>query len=112
MGERFILAEEHLALLRAVNWRWQDSEHGGPAVDGKRPFGFSHGLHGDMAAAVGWVYDEDDGEQEAELDRLWSETLTALLVGLDLGTFEPDEYVRDRAGWRRVESVDALGGAR
>ncbi len=94
---------EHLALLRAADWQWNSDEFGAPAVDPKRPFGFSGGYHRDMAEIVGWVYDEDDQEQEDELLRLWRETPTVLAIGLATGSFEPGEYERDGSGWRRVE---------
>jgi len=100
---RFTLTREHVDLLRAMNWRWDDTEFGAPAVDSKRPFGFSHSYYADMAAAVGWQYDPDDQEQEDELHRLYHETLTALMVGLAIGSFEPGEFERNGDGWRRVD---------
>lgn len=99
----FTVTEEHLALLRAMEWRWDDCEFGAPAVDCKRPFGFSGGYHRDMARIVGWEYDEDDREQEDELMRLYRETMTVLMVCLDVGMFEPGEYERFADGWRKVE---------
>lgn len=99
----FTLTREHVDLLRAMHWRWDHCEFGSPAVDCKRPFGSSSGIYADMAAAVGWVYDPDDQEQEDELGRLYRETLTALQVGLSTGSFEPGEYERAADGWRRVE---------
>lgn len=98
----FTLTREHVDLLRAMEWQWDHCEFGAPAVDCKRPFGSSSGIYGDIAAAVGWVYDPDDQEQEDELGRLYRETLTALMVGLSCGLFEPGEYERTSSGWERV----------
>ena len=98
----FTVTEEHLALLRAMEWRWDDCEFGAPAVDCKRPFGSSGGQHYDMAKAVGWQYDEDSDEQYDELRRLYAETLTVLMIGFSCGLFESGEYERGDRGWKRV----------
>ena len=99
MPDRIEVVEEHLALLRAMEWRWDDCEFGAPAVDSKRPFGSSYGYYEDMARIVGWQYDEDDQEQEDELARLYRETMTVLMIGLDRGEFQPGRYVRGPDGW-------------
>lgn len=101
----FTITDEHLSLLRAMEWRWDDCEFGAPAVDCKRPFGSSSGQHGDMARAVGWHYDADDDEQYDELCRLYRETLTVLMIGFSCGSFEPGEYEHGREGWVRVEDI-------
>lgn len=42
MPDKFTLKQEHLTLLTAASWRWDDDgEYGGPAIDCKRPFGNS-----------------------------------------------------------------------
>lgn len=98
----FTILQEHLDLLAAAYWRWNDCEFGGPEVDPKRPFGNSSGEYRDMAEAVGWQYNEDDQEQEDGLMRLYRETLTVLVVGFSAGIFEPGEYERGGDGWQRV----------
>lgn len=45
----FELKQEHLTLLAAANWRWEDCEAGAPSVDCKRPYGNS----GDVADILG-----------------------------------------------------------
>lgn len=98
----FEVLQEHLDLLRAAHWDWNDCEFGAPGIDPKRPWGFSGRYHASMAEVVGWVYDEDDQEQEDELLRLWRETMTVLMVCLDAGTLEPGLFERTDAGWRRL----------
>jgi hypothetical protein len=101
----FTIYQEHLDLLRAMEWEWNDCEFGAPAVDCKRPFGSSSGYHYDMAKAVGWQYDADSQEQEDELMRLYRETMTVLMIGVAVGSFEPGQYVRDADGWMQVFDV-------
>lgn len=102
----FTVLGEHLALLRAAEWVWCDDYAGAPAVDAKRPFGFSYGRYEEMAGILGWEKG-DDGltrDQEDELARLWRETLTVLSIALDTGACRPGEYERTDAGWRLVET--------
>ncbi len=100
MSDRFEILEEHLKLLRAMHWRWDYCEFGAPAVDSKRPFGSSHGYYEDMARIIGWQYDEDDQDQEDELDRLYRETMTVLMIGIDSGCLAPGHYWVTDKGWQ------------
>jgi hypothetical protein len=98
---QFEITDDHMALLREMNWRWEDEmEFGGPAVDAKRPFGNSSRIYSDMADALGWEYDADDRELEATLDALYRETLQVLVVGISAGTFAPGVYERTEDGWQ------------
>ncbi len=107
----FVIREEHLDLLRAMHWRWDDYRFGGPAVDGKRPFGSSFGHYDAIAEVVGWEYDEDDRDLQAELWDLYEETLTVLQVGISAGSFAPGEYTRTGDTWVRVDLDTERGGA-
>jgi hypothetical protein len=103
MSDTFRLRREHVAILRAVSWEWNDSERwGGLSVDPKRPFGYSIGVERDIAEAIGMTPEgEEDGEpcltedQEERCLGLYGETLTALLVILSARSFRPGLYARD-----------------
>jgi hypothetical protein len=103
MSATFRLKPEHIAILRALSWEWDDSERwGGPSVDPKRPFGNSIGVELDIAEAIGTTPEgEEDGEpcltedQEERCLGLYDETLPALLVILSARSFRPGLYARD-----------------
>lgn len=106
MSATFRLRIEHVAILRALSWEWNDSERwGGPGVDPKRPFGFSLGVKRDIADVIDMTPEgEEDGEpcltedQEERCLNLYRETLPALLVILSARSFRPGVYARDDDG--------------
>ncbi len=99
----FEVTSEHLTLLRAMHWRWDDCEFGAPAVDSKRPFGSSSGIVGDIADALGRDdYDPDNEDQDDELRGIYAETMTVLMIGLSCGSFEPGMYEQVGTSWKRV----------
>lgn len=99
---RFDLRAEHLALLRAANWRAVDEQDAReilgietpelwpmPAIDGKRPYGDMSFYQLDMAAILGEPFAHDangrvvvDEAKAARLARLHGQTLVALQVML------------------------------
>lgn len=102
MSDTFTVRPEHVALLRAASWRYDDEiEFGGPAVDFKRPFGNSGGIYEDMREALGPEYSDF---AEGVLDTLWRETAAALRFMLQFGDFRPGRYVFQGGEWRRAPS--------
>lgn len=97
---RFTVLPEHLALLRAANVDWSDTEFGAPRIDPKRPYGNSSVLS-DIAAIVNPAFAEMTAAAAEDwldcygdgLERLHRETETVLRIGLHTGRFEPGEYV-------------------
>ena len=107
MTEAFVLKDEHLKLLAAMEWRWNDAMGiGAPEVDVKRPFGFSYGYEYAIAEILGVALagEDEDGspalteEQEEELRDLYGETLRALLVVLSARSCRTGTYVRGEDG--------------
>lgn len=106
---QFEMRPDHLKLLRRMNVEWEDCEFGAPSIDCKRPYGNS-GVYDDIAEILGFVADPDPDaderftpDQEAQMNRLHRETMTALQVVLDTGTFRDGTYVREKyREWRLV----------
>ena len=115
MSNRFTLTTEHVRLLRALNWQWDDTEFGGPAVDPKRPFGNSTGIHEDIAQIIAPEFAElPPNEVESWLDETtgwlesaYRETQMALAVVLSAGQITPGVYERGSSGpWSLAAATD------
>jgi hypothetical protein len=114
LAERFELKQEHVTLLRAMYWEWQDDENGAPGVDCKRPYGNSYILP-DLAEALGRKLPPDDAEEYQdvvdELYGLHDQTGTAIMVIIQAGSFEPGVYERQQGrhayDWKPWKRVDA-----
>lgn len=65
--KEFKLKLEHIVLLQNANWRWEDMEAGGPAIDCKRPFGNSSYEH-DIAELLLWDTDDEESLMEKARD--------------------------------------------
>lgn len=94
----FEVREEHLKLIKKFSLTWCNAEFGAPMVSPKRPYGNSY-VYGDMADILEIKGEkEEDGElilsskQERELLKLHKETLIALQVLLENGTFKTGIY--------------------
>ena len=102
MSKRFTLTEDHLKLLQHMVIRWEDCEFGAPAVDCKRPYGYSDVL--ESMAQILKV--ELRPETEDALRALHREMETALqIVVARAGTPTlPGEYVASDRGtdWKRA----------
>jgi len=104
----FTLTEDHVKLLRAAYVRWEETEWGAPAIDGKRPYGNGN-IHRDIAEILGRpvLYDtDDDAAWRAPLWELHKQTETALQIVLATGSFEPGEYRcgRYHRNWEKVSA--------
>jgi hypothetical protein len=103
----FAVTEDHLKLLRRAHVSWDDSEYGAPAIDSKRPYGWSN-IGGSMAQILDWP-DRDwiDGDpppgMEERCARLHAETAIALQIVLATGEFRAGRYTRQERGdsWTR-----------
>ena len=98
----FTLKREHIKLLRNMYVGWDDCEFGAPEIDPKRPYGNSF-VEGDIAEILGLKLTGDengdyDEEELAYLQRLHSETQTALQIVLSTGKFKTGKYVNDGYG--------------
>lgn len=106
-SNRFELCPEHILLLQNMAWDYSDYETGGPAVDGKRPYGNSY-VPPDVADILGVELPEEDGYDDAvaEVMRFHYESQTALEIILQLKTFEPGTYeyyhVDYKKKWRKL----------
>jgi hypothetical protein len=104
----FTVTDQHLALLRKANVRWEDVEFGAPAIDGKRPYGngsvtrdiaeilnepgwqaavAEDDRHDDDRAVESWLEENND-----RLVRLHAETGIALQIALATGAFATGNY--------------------
>lgn len=97
MIQSFTLKPEHIKLLRAACWVWDDGEFGAPAIDCKRPYGNTSVYH-DIHQILGWAGHCDDHKEEYK--KLHGEIDYALQVLVDnFGGFCPcGEYERVRNG--------------
>ena len=84
------LTKEHIKLLQKAEWRTQNYGEEAPAIDSKRPFGFSHSIYYDMAEILDIkVFEDEYGdkqlteEQSEYLQKLWSELLEAIEIILE-----------------------------
>ncbi len=97
----FTIKPEHLRLLRAAHWRWDDSYEGAPGIDAKRPWGFSHSRLHQVAEHANLPCDNAYVEAHAdELRTLWRECETVLQIGVGCGQMRPGMYRRTDDGWR------------
>ncbi len=111
----FELTEEHIALLRNLEFTMQDWEHpGAPGADPKRPYGNSgHNAICDIAEmldiakpADGADYNKNEWEEwESEVLAIWNGTSDALQIILDTQSFEPGIYIKER-GFQWVRKDD------
>jgi hypothetical protein len=110
--ERFMLTEQHVALLRRANVRWDAALWGAPCIDAKRPYG-NGGMLEDMLELLypgthpGVLNEEDSGYRPQlvkDLTALHRQLEVALQVVLHAQTFEPGHYVADpyQTNWRRA----------
>lgn len=103
-GYRVLIKPEHLTLIRRMNWWWDDSEYGAPAVDSKRPYGNS-GVLGDLRELLG------DGYSDDQLEELHRELEVVMQVCTSRMAFEAGEFqhpdVSDSCGgqWEKVEQL-------
>lgn len=95
VGDTFTMHDDHLKLLRAAWWRWEEIETGAPAIDGKRPYGNSN-VAEDVAEVCGWPFDPSAGEMPAELRKramqIHGEMLTVLQIVSFTQDFTPGLY--------------------
>lgn len=115
LKELFDLKQEHIDLLKHVNLKWEeDPDYGGPAVDGKRPYG-ERLLLESVAEALNWKPAECDcgvencnfedwtDDQEEAAKALHKDILPAMQIVLQTQSFTPGIYARDTAGqWHRL----------
>jgi hypothetical protein len=115
---RFTLTNQHLALLKRANIRWEPyGSDGAPAVDGKRPYG-NQDWETDVCEILGFPkrdnseYGEEEDEvysksQRATAMRIHRETEIALLICVQNLSFAPGIYELKGAfnysDWTRVE---------
>lgn len=103
---QFVMTENHLILLRAMNVGWCGDEYGAPEIDPKRPYGNSD-VEEDIAKLIGIRMENPDhpltDDQRYALRELHAQTDTALQVVLATGTFEAGTYECDRfcRNWRK-----------
>jgi hypothetical protein len=113
----FEVKEEHLALLRAMNWHWQcgDNGFGAPGVDPEFPFIFpidpSNPFHhqpdnvtGAVCQVLGEKYARGDLVQEAWAMTLYRETIAVLTIIMATGLVQPGMYRKSSQplSWYRV----------
>lgn len=100
---QFVMTENHLILLRAMNVGWCGDEYGAPAIDPKRPYG-NGDVEEDIAELIGLRLANPDLLTGDFLRKLHEQTETALQVVLATGTFEAGTYECDRycRNWRKV----------
>lgn len=112
--ERFEVTEDHLKLVRQMNFRYEDwSEFGAPAVDSKRPYGNSDVLSDIVEIITGHNPYNEDGDleqwvkdREQQFMKLHKETATVLEIAARTGKFEAGVY-RTPTYFREWEKVDA-----
>lgn len=112
---RFEMTMEHVSLLRRMYVGWNSAEYGAPEVDPKRPYGNSDVLD-DIAKILGIEGFVDannerhfSAKEVALMERLHTETMTALQVVLATGSFAPGVYEADpyKINWQWVKEVGA-----
>lgn len=107
MKKLFELKDEHIKLLRNMYVSWDDCEFGAPSIDCKRPYGNSD-VYKDISKILeikGAIFDEKEvfsPEQIDLMNKLHTETKTALQIILKIGEFRSGEYIADeyRENWR------------
>lgn len=116
MTDYFEINEDHLRLLRRMNFRWEDDCYdGAPAVDCKRPYGNSD-VWLDVAEITGIVPTEDDDNGEQHYPKgtrekcmvLHREAGTALEIVMQFQSFEIGKFARNNpwGDWRRIQTED------
>jgi hypothetical protein len=114
--KRFLLKPEHLKLLAAMSWEWDDDAYDGvPAVNCKRPYGNSPPWHSDIAEALGVPEPSTDDEREA-LFELHRETEQALQILVQHPTGAAPGWYRnpgrgDQAKWVREDGRTDVAAA-
>lgn len=91
----FELKEEHIKLIERMYWEYSDCETGGPAVNGKRPYGNSY-VPPDVAEILGVELSEDDDEkyeeQVKELMQYHYDSHIAIEIILQTKSFKTGTY--------------------
>lgn len=112
----FTVTEQHLKLLKRAYVTWEYVEFGGPAINGKRPYGNSDVLRdiaeiiGEGPMMVGNWGDAEDEEREQWLEdnaerlaKIHGEVGIVLQIVLATGHAEPGDYVKtekyDATSW-------------
>ena len=124
-AEEFVLTEQHIALLRRAQIVWHEA-HGPegdyanpvgidvPRFNPIRPYGNSN-IEQDIADICGVEYDPDvlygEGPESdalnARLMKLHEETMTALQIVLETGSFKPGRYFKQEwCQWTMVPRLD------
>ncbi len=98
LGEQicFIVSEQHLKLLKRLNFMYDEScEFGAPAVDPKRPYG-NGDVYGDMRKILG-IGKQAYPEQELLLLHQQMTTVLRILAqnnGVHIGEYAANRYER------------------
>lgn len=116
----FTITKDHIKMMQALCFTWEDCEYGGPAVDCKRPFGNSgrHQIVLDMAQVMGIPQEKimdlqgELIEPEAErLEALYRDMEKVLAIVMRTLSFEPGTYEAApySSKWKRVGNPHATG---
>ena len=112
-NQTFELKPEHIKLLKAAEWRWEDCEFGAPAIDCKRPYGNSDVIT-DMLEILcsrdsikkcphcREVIEIEGGPDDDQLMALHKELLQALRVIFNSGSMVPGTYENRSGSWFKV----------
>ena len=112
-NQTFELKPEHIKLLKAAEWRWEDCEFGAPAIDCKRPYGNSS-VYADMLEILCGkksvkrcphceeIISADTMYTEEYLRELHSSLLMALRVIFNSGSMVPGTYENRSGSWFKV----------
>lgn len=105
MKSTFHLTDDHIKLLRRMYVGYNDSEHGAPEIDPKRPYGNSW-VEGDIHEILTEGNQMELTEElKDKYNKLHRETQTALQIVLSTGKFQPGTYRCDpyKENWDLVE---------
>jgi len=106
--KNFTITQQHIDLLKRAELRWEDCEFGAPAIDCKRPYGNSS-VYSDIAEIINIKPEGDNDcfsdDQIDLMSKLHRETLTALLIFIDIGKMETGQYTPKLDHWERIEET-------
>jgi hypothetical protein len=94
---------DHITLIRNAYWRWEDCEHGAPAIDCKRPFGNSD-VAGDLAELLPHLTED---EREIVFRDLVA-VIPVIAKGWSVAVVEPAASVQEELG-ELANIVEAMG---